>query len=566
MKKKIHVSGTCACSKIKKSEELAKKEKRWLDAVMGAIGDGISIQDTKFRVIYQNSAHVRLMGNHKGEFCYRAFSHRSRVCDGCPVARSFKDGKVHTVERSIAGKNGIRYFEITSSLLKDASGKIVSGIESTREITGRKIAEKKILESEEKYRVLVETSMDIIWMLDTEGNYTYFNKRAEELAGYSLKGMIGKPFKQFLEKSELPKVIDAFRKTLEGKSQKYEVFTKGMNGSRFLLSVNTAPIYSGGKITGTVSFAEDITLQRKSEDELKSTKQMLENIAEGITDSVFLLSLDYTILWANAAASRITGRKMENLIGNYCYAVTHNRTSPCVPPDDVCPMGDVMKTGKSTTVIHRHYKEGGEMRFVEVVVYPVKDETGKITQFVHTTRDITERQKMHDELIKLKLGLERSGDAIFITDGNGTITYINPSFENIYGYTKDEAIGKTPRIIKSGLIPENQYKQFWNTLLAKRIVSGEIINKRKDGTLVVVEGSNNPIIDGSGKITGFLAIHHDITNRKKAEEEKNKLDMELHKKVDELEKFNQLAVGRELKMIELKKRINELEGKSGEQK
>ncbi len=131
-----------------------------------------------------------------------------------------------------------------------------------------------------------------------------------------------------------------------------------------------------------------------------------------------------------------------------------------------------------------------------------------------------EENRMHaeEELLKFRLGIERSADAVFITDTNGTIIYINPAFEKIYGYGREEALGKTPRILKSGVLPQEVYKQFWDTLLAKKAVTGEIINKTKDGQLLNTESSANPIMDNEGNIIGFLAIQHDITNRKQTDE------------------------------------------------
>ena len=119
------------------------------------------------------------------------------------------------------------------------------------------------------------------------------------------------------------------------------------------------------------------------------------------------------------------------------------------------------------------------------------------------------------ESIQFKMGIEGSGDAVFATDGNGTITYANPAFEKVYGYTPAEVIGKNPRIIKSGLLTTENYQAFWGTLLSKNPVTGEIVNRHKDGHLVYIAGTNSAIVNSAGEITGFLAVHHDITEQRK---------------------------------------------------
>jgi PAS domain S-box-containing protein len=120
------------------------------EGVCDAIGDAISIQDTDFMILYQNHAHKNIIGEHIGEYCYKAYEGRDDVCDGCPVAKAFKDGKVHTTERSTTIDRGLIYVEITASLLRDSNGEIIAGIEVARDITKRKEVEKKLIEKMEE--------------------------------------------------------------------------------------------------------------------------------------------------------------------------------------------------------------------------------------------------------------------------------------------------------------------------------------------------------------------------------------------------------------------------------
>jgi two-component system sensor histidine kinase UhpB len=123
------------------------------------------------------------------------------------------------------------------------------------------------------------------------------------------------------------------------------------------------------------------------------------------------------------------------------------------------------------------------------------------------------------ELHTLRKAVEKSGEVIFLTDREGIITYINPEFSRLYGFSSDEVIGKTtPRILKSGAMTHQDYESFWETLLNRQVVRGEFINKCKDESQVTVEGSANPILDENENIIGFLAIQRDITKRKQAEQ------------------------------------------------
>jgi PAS domain S-box-containing protein len=141
-----------------------------------------------------------------------------------------------------------------------------------------------------------------------------------------------------------------------------------------------------------------------------------------------------------------------------------------------------------------------------------------LTAIASQVASAIERFLAEREIQKFKLGIDRSDNAVFITDLEGVIQYANPAFEKVYGFTPEEAVGKTPRIVKSGVIPDEQYKYFWSTLLSGGTVSGEIVNKAKDGRIIPIAGTNSPILDESGKIIGFLAVHQDITERKRSEE------------------------------------------------
>ncbi len=122
----------------------AENEKARTEAIIAGMGDGISIQDKEYRIIYQNQVLTDLVGSHVGEFCYAAYEGRDRVCEGCPVEASFQDGRIHTAERTGAVNGRTIHVDVTSSPLRDGSGNIVAGIEVVHDITERKRAERQI--------------------------------------------------------------------------------------------------------------------------------------------------------------------------------------------------------------------------------------------------------------------------------------------------------------------------------------------------------------------------------------------------------------------------------------
>ncbi len=127
-------------------------------------------------------------------------------------------------------------------------------------------------------------------------------------------------------------------------------------------------------------------------------------------------------------------------------------------------------------------------------------------------------RRANERLTRLQKAVDHSGEVVLMTDREGVITFINPEFTHLYGYTSEEVVGKTtPRILKSEQVAPDFYESFWKVLLDKRNVQGEIVNKRKDGRHLTVEFSANPVLDERGEITGFLGIQRDITERRRAE-------------------------------------------------
>ena len=118
----------------------------------------------------------------------------------------------------------------------------------------------------------------------------------------------------------------------------------------------------------------------------------------------------------------------------------------------------------------------------------------------------------------LVTAVEQAADGVIITDTEGNIQYVNPAFTAMTGYTSEEAVGQNPRILKSGRQPVALYEELWNTIRCGRVWHGEMINRRKDGTFYHEEMRITPVEDSHGKISSYIAIKHDVTEQRAAEE------------------------------------------------
>jgi PAS domain S-box-containing protein len=130
-----------------------------------------------------------------------------------------------------------------------------------------------------------------------------------------------------------------------------------------------------------------------------------------------------------------------------------------------------------------------------------------------------ERKRAEEALHLNTAALESAANGIVITDREGTITWVNPAFTELTGYTAEEAVGNNPRLLKSGKQDQPFYQNLWDTILAGKAWSGQLINRRKDGSLYAEEQTITPVRDAEGRIAHFIAIKQNISERKRAEEE-----------------------------------------------
>lgn len=133
---------------------------------------------------------------------------------------------------------------------------------------------------------------------------------------------------------------------------------------------------------------------------------------------------------------------------------------------------------------------------------------------------ISEDQVALQKLIqKLSVAVEQTPAVVMITDVRGTIEYVNPAFEQVTGYTRSEAVGANPRILRSGQMPEAAYREMWATITAGQVWRGEFCNRKKNGELYWDLGTISPLRSPDGTITNYVSVKEDITERKKIEAE-----------------------------------------------
>lgn len=265
---------------------------------------------------------------------------------------------------------------------------------------------------------------------------------------------------------------------------------------------------AGGSTLGILGVQRDITQRKIAFRVHEETEQRLRKLAHLSFQAIAILNKG-KVSDVNEAMTKITGYDREELL-------TAQKLFKCFSPEisrKIFGSNLNQQADSFETILYRKDKSN----------IPVEIETQLVTYYnepayVVGITDISNRKKIEEEIVKLSIALDQSANEIIITRTDGKIEYVNRSFTHITGYLPSEVIGKTPRILKSGMQSAEFYKNLWNTLLNGKQWEGEFHNRKKSGELYWETATITPIKNKDGEIVRYLAIKEDITLRKKAEQ------------------------------------------------
>jgi PAS domain S-box-containing protein len=267
------------------------------------------------------------------------------------------------------------------------------------------------------------------------------------------------------------------------------------------------------------------TARRQAEESVRESEARKRAILEAALDCIITIDHEGKIVEFNPAAEKTFGYTRAETIGKEMAALI-------IPPS----LRDRHRRGLA------HYlatEEGPvlgrrlEMTAIRVdgTEFPVELTVTRIPlegppMFTGYLRDITQHKQAEEQLRKLSSVIEQTDDSVVITDREGVIEYVNPAFLKKTGLAREEAIGKTPRIVKSGKQDDRFYReQLWGTILRGDVFRGMVINKKKNGELYFEEKTITPLKNEEGVITHFVSTGKDITVRKQMEEEMEKVHL-----------------------------------------
>jgi len=443
-----------------------------------------------------------------GHKCHEFWADPEKPCDGCPTVKAFKTGKSEHTE--IVSPDG-RVWDEGGEPVFDPSGRLIGVVEIAHDITDRKRAEAALRDSEGMRKNILSAS-PVGTTYFEEGRLKWTNQAMVEMFGYERQEeYLGKKAREFYASSEeYHRVQEMFFKELAaGKSVETETKFTRKDGSVFDGHIRISAVDPANPRKGTISSISDITERKRAEEALGESEERLRQIAEATEDVFWMADWDTRrVMYVNQAYETIWGRSPQKILDDPAEWANG------LHPDDRERAVEKFLNMKEDDIYDNTYRvvrPDGTVRWVRDRGFPVFNKQGKVYRIVGTVQDITERKKAEEVRLRLLTAIEQAAETIVITDPEGTIRYVNPAFESVTGYTRGEAVGQNPRILKSGQHDEEFYKKMWATLAGGGAWTGHFVNKKKDGTLYEEDATISPVKDESGKIINYVAVKRNVT-------------------------------------------------------
>ncbi len=420
-------------------------------------------------------------------------------------------GAVRNLELTIRGRAGQLTHILWSAeavVIDDQACLLGSGLD----ITERRQVEEKVRESEQRYGQLFELESDALLLVDCATHRLVdVNQSALKLYGYSRDEMFQLTAEQLSAEPDKTHAIAG-----AGNLFVPLRWHRKKNGERFAVEIATSIIHFQGRRV-ELAAVRDITARQQVMDMLgETTEQLLESqkIA-GLGSYRF----DFTTgIWTGSEV-------LDELFGWEDSASPRDEAGwlGMVHPQDRAEMQRYLQEEvlQRQQPFDRNYRivrlKDQQERWVHGLGKLTLDEHGRVVQMVGVIQDITERKRAEAQMSLQFSALTAAANGIVITDHRGKIEWVNPSFTQLTGYSAAEAIGQSPRVLKSGQHPPAFYATMWATVSTGNVWHGELINKRKDGRLYTEDMTITPVRGADGQIAHFVAIKQDVTERRQLE-------------------------------------------------
>jgi PAS domain S-box-containing protein len=504
------------------------RETELVTATLASIGDAVIVTDSESHVTFINAEAERLTGWKGSDAAGKLLPEIFRITNELtrqpvenPAEKALRSGTVtglanHTM---LISKDGREIpIEDSAAPIRRVGGPVLGVVLVFRDCTEKRQAE----QARARLAAIVEFSGDAIATKNLDGVIQTWNAGAERLFGYRPDEIIGKPVTTLIPPDRLheeERILSRLRRGLP--AERIETLRKTKDGRLIPVLVSVSPIKDrAGRVTGASKIIHDIADIVAVREAVAREKELLATTLASIGDGVVVTDSEDRVTFLNAEAERLTGWKSSEAAGQplpKVFRIINEFTGQPAenPVEKALRLGRIVGLSNHTILLARD----GRGIPIDDSAAPIRNPSGSIFGVVLVFRDATEQRKAQEAQAWLAAIVEFSGDAIAAKNLDGVIQTWNVAAERLFGFRPDEIIGKSITV----LIPpdrldeeERILSRLRRGLLAERI---ETLRVTKDGRQIPVSVNVSPIKDREGRVTGASTVIHDISERKRIEEQ-----------------------------------------------
>ncbi|MET0070861.1 MAG: EAL domain-containing protein [Candidatus Thiodiazotropha sp.] len=353
----------------------------------------------------------------------------------------------------------------------------------------------------------VDNLTEAFALFDAEGRLVLFNRRFGEFYSWLKDWM--------KEGADLDTLQSVTGNRIQNMSLEGEPIIEPMPMGQYLEQTESGAWYlASNSYTnegGIVCVRSDITESKQAEVNLRKLGRVLEQSPT----SVMITNTEGDIEYVNPRFEKVSGYSADEVIGkNPRILKSGDKTR-----EEYKAMWNALLAGREWRGIFHNKRKDGSIYWESASISPLRDERGQITHFIAVKEDVTTQKRAEDQLRMNATVFDTTSEGIMVTDADNIIKTVNPAFSRITGYSADEVIGQSPSMLSSGRHEEEFYEELWDSVLHKRYWSGEIWNRRKDGSVFPEWLSIAAIPDDDGIAKEYVAVFSDISKHKENEEQ-----------------------------------------------
>ena len=367
------------------------------------------------------------------------------------------------------------------------------------------------------FRRIFEESAEAIVLADAEtGAIIDLNPAMERLCGWKKSEIIGKPQKILHPPeqgdSQVSSSFEEHRSFNRGKIIESQLLTR--DGGVLEVAINAADLHLDGKSV-MLGFFRDVSENKLMQHMLSESEGKFRQLAESIDEVFWLTSVDKReIFYISPGYERVWGRSCASLVAS---PISWVDAIIAADRGRALSAAITLQVSGDYDVEYRIQRPDGAIRWIRDRAFPVKNEAGQIFRIAGVAQDITERKKAEEQLVLYGQVFEQSSQGIVIADSSRNITAINQAVTRITGFTDADAVGQAPKLLSPKRQEDPFYDEMWNQVDGTGYWQGEILARRKDGSLFAAWCAISVIRDVIGEITHYIGIFSDLTEHKESE-------------------------------------------------